>query len=274
MIRKLLTLLLVFVSFYMSHSPAIAKVVHIEGDIEHFRYLPVTSIPNGPRAEIRGNCETYVSEKNFRFNQSNLINEAGWAILAEQALANYKFIAFAGVLHSGTSGSCLIEQSNIAIYFKNELEGLIYLDNPKVPRIGNLVLVDAGYIRIFTGDYIQTPVAELHLTKNGLELRDRSLFSAHCNGKAILPDVIGKNILEARTILFEYGFSPSLTISDSIPNWRKGLINAGITEVAACSGTGFAFCRFNYQNNASNVGLVTAGEADIPTVVREMIECH
>lgn len=274
MFKSRITFISIFLSFSILHSTASSQTLSIEPEIEHFKYASVEKIPSGTNLEIDGNCEAYVLETNFKFNQSSVIKDAGWVVLSESELAAYKLVAFAGALHNSTSGTCLIEQSNIAIYHDNTLLGIIYLDDPMLSKIGNLVLTDAGYVRIFSGDVIQMPVAELHLSKDGINLRSLSPFTSHCNGKAILPNLIGQNILSARSQLFSFGFTPVVSDTSSIPSWREGLITAGVAEVAACSGTGFAFCAFNYQNKASRVRLITAGEAEIPTVVREIIECQ
>jgi len=85
--------------------------------------------------------------------------------------------------------------------------------------------------------------------------------------------VFGKDIIEARNELINYGFEPSEAIEPSLPVWRMRLIDAGIREVDACSGSGYSFCRFSYNNENSSVNLITAGDNAFPSVVRIGVNC-
>ena len=165
-------------------------------------------------------------------------------------------------------------KSNIAIFSGKVLLGLIYLDSSDATLIGDLKLTDAGYVKIFSGKYIQQPIAEIHLNNNGLELTGPSAFTAYCNGNTIVPNTLGTKISSARETLFKFGFKKGKDPDPFIPPWRNNLIEAGITEVSSCSSTGLAFCRFNYKNEFGLVSLITAGEEDIPVVVRDIVECN
>jgi len=269
------TSILAFASTF-TQTQAAADGITVDIEVEHFEYAPIDNLPKGPNPEIgEYQCRSYVIEKDqLKYAQAKMIDRSGWGVLAETTLANYTLVAFAGSFIDGTSGTCLINRSNIAIFNDDTLEAIVYLDDPTATHIGDLILTDAGYIRVFSGDYIQLPAAEIHLTRNGLALTDTSAFTPYCNGGSIVPDVIGKNIAEARKVLFQYGFRPRLADEPDVPAWRSNLLEEGITEIDACSHTGFAFCRFNYKNNVSEVGLVTAGEDNIPTVIRDEVECY
>ena len=253
-----------------------AEGLTIDIEVEHFKYAALDNLPKGPNPKIgEYQCRYYVIKNdNLKNAQAKLIDQSGWAVLAETKLANYTLVAFAGSFTDGTSGSCLINQSNIAIFNSDNLEAIVYLDDPTTALIGDLILTDAGYIRVFSGNYIQLPAAEIHLTESGLALTDTSAFTPYCKGGSIVPDVIGKNIAEAREVLFQYGFRPSLADEPDVPAWRSNLLEEGIIEIDACSNTGFAYCRFNYNNNVSEVSLVTAGEDRIPTVIRDDVDCY
>lgn len=269
------TSILAFASTF-TQAKLFAEGITIDIEVEHFAYAPMDNLPQGPNPEIGENqCRSYVIERDqLSYAEAKMIDRSGWAVLAETKLANYTLVAFAGSFTDGTSGTCLINQSNIAIFSADKLQSIVYLDDRNATHIGDLILTDAGYIRVFSGDYIQLPVAEIHLTENGLALTDTSAFTPYCNGGSIVPDVIGKNIAEAREVLFQYGFRPGLADDPYIPAWRSNLLEEGIIEVDACSNTGLAFCRFNYNNDVSEVGLVTAGEDNIPTVIRDDVDCY
>ena len=258
-----------------TQTQASADGITIDIEIEHFEYAPLDKLPKGPNPEIgEYQCRYYVIENdNLKYSQAKLIDQSGWGVLAETKLANYTLVAFAGSFTDGTSGTCLINQSNIAIFNTDNLEAIVYLDDPSAAHIGDLMLTDAGYIRVFSGDYIQLPAAEIHLAENGLALTDTSAFTPYCNGGSIVPDVIGKNIAEARKVMFQYGFRPSLADEPDVPAWRSNLLEEGIIEIDACSGTGLAYCRFNYYNEISSVALITAGEDAIPNVISDDVNC-
>jgi hypothetical protein len=247
----------------------------IDLELNSFRFSALSSLPKGPSPDISGSPCTYfvVPKLDQKFKSSQFIQDKGWAILSEVRLAQYHFIAFAGSFDPSTSGACIISQSNIAIFEKEQLLGVVYLDDLENSLIGNLRLMDAGFIRVFSGDMIQEPVADIQLSLNGFEMKTMSDLTAYCNGGSILPSIIGTNIIEARNALFDYGFEPIEATEPLVISWRQYLFDYGIREVDSCSGTGFAFCSFSYENESGFVDLITAGEDDFPTVVRSRVKC-
>ena len=247
----------------------------ISGDLNNFRFNAIKSIPNGPYPDVsKVPCAWFsVPTDDQKFSISRSIQNKGWGILSEVRLAKYHFIAFAGSFDGGTSGICRISQSNIAIFEQDNLLGIIYLDGSDASLIGSIRLMDAGFIRVFSGDTIQMPVADIHLSLNAFELKTISDLTAHCNGTSIVPSVFGKDIIEARNVLINHGFEPIEAIEPSLPVWRMHLINDGIREVDACSGIGYSFCKFRYKNENSSVNLITAGDDAFPSVVRIGVNC-
>ena len=247
----------------------------IDHDLYNFRFNVAKSIPNGPYPDFsNGPCAYFtVPIDDQKFSISRSIQNKGWGILSEVSLAKYHFIAFAGSFSGGTSSTCSISQSNIAIFEQDNLLGIIYLDASDASLIGSIRLMDAGFIRVFSGDTIQMPVADIHLSLNAFELKTISDLTAHCNGTSIVPSVFGKDIIEARNVLINHGFEPIEAIEPSLPVWRMHLINDGIREVDACSGIGYSFCKFRYKNEHSSVNLITAGDDAFPSVVRIGVNC-
>ena len=254
-----------------------ADISHFEigRDLNNFRFNEIKLIPNGPYLDVSERPCAYfaVPADDQKFSISRSIQNKGWGILSEVRLAKYHFIAFAGSFSAGTSNTCSISQGNIAIFEQNNLLGIIHLDAPEATLIGSLELMDAGFIRVFSGDFIQMPVADIHLSLNGFKLKTISALTAYCNGTSIVPSVFGKAIVEARNVLIKYGFEPIEAIEPSLPAWRRHLIDAGIREVDACSGTGYSFCKFRYKNENSSVNLITAGDEAFPSVARIDVNC-
>ena len=247
----------------------------IDLGLNSFSFSALSLLPKGPAPIISDSpCNDFVVPKvDQKYKSSQLIQDKGWKILSEVRMAQYHFIAFAGSFDPVTSGACIISRSNIAIFEKEQLLGVVYLDDVKSSLIGSLRLMDAGFIRVFSGDIIQDPVADIQLSLNGFEMKPISDLTAYCNGGSILPSIIGKNIIEARNALFDYGFEPIEATEPMVISWRQYLIDYGIREVDGCSGTGFAFCSFSYENESGFVDLITAGEDDFPTVVRSRVKC-
>ena len=254
-----------------------ADISHFEigRDLNNFRFNEIKLIPNGPYLDVSERPCAYfaVPADDQKFSISRSIQNKGWGILSEVRLAKYHFIAFAGSFDGGTSGICKISQSNIAIFEQDNLLGIIYLDGSDASLIGSIRLMDAGFIRVFSGDTIQMPVADIHLSLNAFELKTISDLTAYCNGTSIVPSVFGKDIIEARNVLINHGFEPIEAIEPSLPVWRMHLINDGIREVDACSGIGYSFCKFRYKNENSSVNLITAGDDAFPSVVRIGVNC-
>ena len=275
---RLVSLVLLFLVGAGTASNADITQFEIDHDLYNFRFNVVKSIPKGPYPDVsKGPCAWFsVPTDDQKFSISRSIQNKGWGILSEVRLAKYHFIAFAGSFDGGTSGTCSISQSNIAIFEQDNLLGIIYLDASDASDaslIGSLRLMDAGFIRVFSGDTIQMPVADIHLSLSGFELKTISALTAYCNGTSIVPSVFGKDIIEARNELINYGFEPIEAIEPSLPVWRMNLIDDGIREVDACSGSGYSFCKFRYKNENSSVNLITAGDDAFPSVVRIGVNC-
>jgi hypothetical protein len=136
----------------------------IDRDLNNFRFKWIKSIPNGPYPDVsKGPCAWFsVPTDDQKFSISRSIQNKGWGILSEVRLAKYHFIAFAGSFDGGTSGTCSISQSNIAIFEQDNLLGIIYLDASDASLIGSLRLMDAGFIRVFSGDTIHLISIQIH----------------------------------------------------------------------------------------------------------------
>lgn len=275
MVNFLRFLFFVIILSLVTPTKSTANEVNISNEIGGFLFVETEKIPSGPSPNVLDtNCEYFsLSPDLFSNDQTQSISRKGWAILSEVKYAQYLLIGFAGNLEAGTSGSCLISQSNIAVFRNSEFLGIIYLESKSDTQIGELRLMDGGFIRIFSGSHIQMPVADIRLVEDRLKIELISEFTSYCSGKSLIPNVYGMDIREGRKMLFELGYQPTESKDRSLISWREYLVEDGISEVEACSGTGFAFCRFAYENDGSHVALVTAGENNFPTIVRTMIDC-
>ena len=235
--------------------------VTIATDIEDFRYSKIQTIPDGPNPKVSGsNCESWtVGNSEQRYIQSQKIESLGWLILSEVKFAHYTLIAFAGAFEEGTSATCKITQSNIAIFKNDNLQGIIYLSDPQLDKIGHLQLMENGSVRVFSGNYQNRAMAEIQLQRKGLFLSDISKTTPYCQGKTILPNTLGLSIYDGRQMLFDYGF---LAVSQDA-TWERQYFS-GIDEIVGCS-NGIVWCQFEYKNEHSRVVLSTLGKEEIIT---------
>jgi hypothetical protein len=47
----------------------------------------------------------------------------------------------------------------------------------------------------------------------------------------------------------------------------------GVTEVASCSGTGFAFCSYDYKRPEAALAVTTVGDNEDPSVAEYAVRC-
>ncbi|MBK4218180.1 hypothetical protein JJJ17_19810 [Paracoccus caeni] len=204
---------------------------------------------------------------------------ANWAVTSEVQRDGLDFVTFAGKTTPGTSGSCLIEDGNLAIYRGETLLALIYATERTDRSIGSVEETVAG-LRIWDGDWLSAPLADLRLYGDDLAiLRNVASEDAFCGGANPVTTVYGLPIHLAREVLAADGWQPSIPKErpDGIPFFRDALIKAGLPEVQDCSGTGFGYCAFEYQSeNGAILGVTTAGEGDegsTPGVVGYSVNC-
>ena len=95
-----------------------------------------------------------------------------------------------------------------------------------------------------------------------------------CGGKAVVPNIYGKPINEARRLLWARGWAPVPTRPAPEAASREGeLAKRGVTEVEGCSGTGFGYCSYNYRGGGGLLSVATVGEGDFPTVSGYSVTC-
>ena len=215
-----------------------AEVVTIDPDLKIFKFGALGSIPKAPQPILEDNirgCHRYVLDKEEQKNPlSNDIRKKGWAILSEAQLGQYELIAFAGKFEVETSATCYVKESNIAIFNNGSLFGVIYLQTKEETQIGNFEKMDDGFLRLYSGDPLQVPVADLNIHTNGLKLDPISKKPLrYCGKKTVIPNTLGMTIQDARDKLWISGFNriehqqePESYTSKTYP---------GINELAGCS---------------------------------------
>ena len=203
----------------------------------------------------------------------------GWAVTAEVSLGGLDVVSFVGKMEPGTSGSCRTSDGNVALFESNQLRWLVYGEKGANGRIGSIQSFEQKAIRIWSGDFLPQPVADLNVDAGGAvflsALADEEQF---CDGQATVPNIYGMPIAAARQELVSAGWGPVLGILPGEPSdsRAKSLKAAGIYEVQSCSPTGFGFCSFGYGGQFAELSVVTVGEgaaSSTPEVARYSVSC-
>ena len=246
-------------------------IVTVLPEAGQFFFEELRDIPSMPNPLMSADgyppCEMSPAEGQY----AKRIEEQGWAILSEAALEQFHLVTFAGTLTRGTSGMCRISNSFVGIFENEEFIGVIRTKDEQNTEIGGMGAIQDGVIRLSSGEFISSPVADIRVIDGALTYGPVSDFTSHCGGQTAVPNVIGQSIIEGREVLFRNGFRPAKT---SPGDWgtEARLQANGISEVDGCSG-GPAYCMFRYEDDYSRVSVVTQGEREFPNVVRFWVDC-
>lgn len=259
--------------------PAAGQSVQVASQREGVAIVATSDLPtnpNGaPEASICGGLNELHSPAAGR------VAEAGWGVTNEYEEGGLTYVSFVGRTTQGTSGSCLLEDGNVGIFRGEELLALVYAD-PAIGRsVGTLMGLQNGGVRIFDGDYLSAPLADLKVHADELALvrtvADRDGF---CNRPIEVPSLYGLPIHQARILLMDEGWvgipAQDLNPEDYAYDIAQG--EGGLPEIQGCSGTGFGYCSFAYDYNdgAARLSVTTAGEwpeGSSPSVVDFGAEC-
>ena len=205
----------------------------------------------------------------------------GWGVTGEGPLGPYQAVSFVGGYTAGTSGTCELTNGNVGIFAGDKLVALAYAPEGSPLSLGSIAVFGAGGLRIWDGDVLPTPVADMRVIGGtGVAVTPMATDEPVCGGAARVPFIYGLPIGMGRDLLAEAGWQPAdQTASGSqSPGQAQDLAAAGLDEVEDCSGTGFAFCRFDYAGPTGALSVTTAGEmtedGDLPFVVGYGATCH
>lgn len=201
-----------------------------------------------------------------------LVASRGWAVTGEAPLpTGGQAVSFAGKFEPGTSGSCLVSEGNVAVFRGGTLLAIAYAPRASKETIGKIVPLADGHARIWGGDFLSQPIADLRVENDGylLALAPLAAEETVCGGGAVLPNIYGMAIDRARKVLESKGWTP---VQGAIGKNRNeqgreiDLVERGILEVESCSGTGFGYCSFGYRNSAGTLSVTTVGDGEFPSV--------
>lgn len=239
--------------------------------------IPLTLPPPPPEPVAAGLCEHLTVEPQTAGGR--IASSLGWAVTREVSLRGIDVVSFVGGFEPGTSGSCQMADGNVGLFEGDQLRWLVFDEEEGTQRIGTVEAFEKKAIRIWSGDFLPQPVADLHIDASGaVTLATLAPFEQFCDGKASVPNIYGIPIAEGRERITSAGWSPVLGILPGEPEDPRSreLKAAGIYEVESCSGTGFGYCSFGYAGQFAELSVVTVGEGgalSTPLVASYSVSC-
>lgn len=186
---------------------AFGRVQHQEvvSEISEIMVAKATKLPDGPSpAKQDDNCSSDFLDPTTEAGR--YVRQRGWGVLSEVSIGDYQLVSFAGEFVPGTSGSCAVRQGNIGVFEGSRLEAILYTARKSDELIGALVPREAGRVRLWSGDYLGYPVADITVGSIGLIVGTVADEDVFCQGTAKVPNVYDLPITEARTKLQAAGW--------------------------------------------------------------------
>mgnify|MGYP006083038153 CR=1 FL=1 len=254
-----------------------ASDIIITSNIENILVAKISSIPNNPNPEVLeyaegDQCEFLDIEPELK--SAKLISNKGWAITSQVVYGPYELVSFAGQFERIHTW-CFADQTNIAIFHKDTLLGLIYTTEEASMALGGIELLKTSQIAIIpTWVFSKSQSAVLTFRKNQISI-DEPYYSMACKLDGIIPDIQGLEIAEARNILFDYGWKPrngkELDDMGDMRLWYSEMQDL-TPELRTCGGAGFLRCWYNYESKDSYLEVLAVGEPE-PSVSGAVGSC-
>jgi hypothetical protein len=200
-----------------------------------------------------------------------------WKVTDEPESGDLTFVSFVGKVEPGNSGSCRLSEGNIGIFCGDSLQELIYAGKEARQGIGSIQVLEGERLRIWDGDYLSTPLADLQIVDGNLvilgNVADRDTF---CGGAASAPNIFCLPVHFAPRLLLAEGWQPAQSGDAASATYIMKMMRV-LPELQECSGTGFDFCAWEYTKGTGQVlCVVTAGEANdgsSPAVTGFQVAC-
>jgi len=227
--------------------------------------LPV----NPKRKPVEEYCSAY-AVTHPKTPGGRLAARNGWVVTSETKLGNYDAVTFVGALEGATSATCFHLNGNLAIFDGPRLKAIAFWrHSTRIPltqgdegiedSLGSAQKVDGRRLRLYAG-LPGPPLADVILSDR-VSIEPIANEDPVCRGAAAVPNVFGEDIRQARKKLRAYGWRPVRPPRDDPMTGGEDLLRQGVIEVKACSGTGYAFCAFDYEHQKGfSLSVGTMGE--------------
>jgi hypothetical protein len=226
--------------------------------VDQIRIVRADRLPANPKpARVDEACSGYAVAQP-KTAAGRLVARSGWIVTSETKLGSYDAITFVGGLDPSTSGTCAHVDGNLGVFDGADLKALAYRRPPKAhgadsglgvdavaeDSLGSAEQVDPRRIRLSYG-LPGAPFADVVLG-DGIAVEPVAAKDQVCGGAAVVPNVFGKDIRQARRALIAEGWLPREASGKGAP--PADLVRQGVVEAESCSGTGYAFCSFAYRH--------------------------
>jgi len=245
-------------------------------DIKGITMSPVSVLPAAPEpAKKRESCTSRIEPKT---TAGQLVAAKGWAVTGEVKVGRYTVVSFVGQCEQGGSGTEVMTQGNLGI-FSDKLLAIAYTRQADDLLIGTVRKLDGGGARLYDGDRLGAPVADLRLTDAGeFTLASLAAFDPVCGRRAKVPNVFNLPIDKARKRIMDAGWKPVEAKLEEDQGYENDLHKAGVTEADGCAGTGMGYCSFEYTGAFGKLSVTTTGDPDVkkgdfPKVLKYEVTC-
>ena len=228
----------------------------------------INSLPSGPNPIAEGNCQNYLTTD--LEGNSKAISKSGWGVTSVLTHGPFELISFAGSFKSITSGMCMIEQTNIAVFQNKELIGLFYTLPDLDHKLGSIHKDNLGRIQVLSQGGFAVLSFEIISRKNRITL-DFPGDTIACEGDGVIPNLTFQSIFEVKKHLTNYGWRPTLELSgaedfmsyfEKDPYYDTRRIEEDLPALVTCSGTGLGYCTYLYEREKSYLEITTVSDGD------------
>lgn len=248
-----------------------APAPHLTSELSDVRFVALKELPRAPAQAPGGqrDCRTIAASS----EAGRIVAERGWAVTGDLPLGAYRAVSFAGSLQDGTSGTCIVEDGNVAVFDGSRRVALAY-GKPDSRAIGWIVANPDGSVGLRDGDIDGSPIGNLRVRQDGGLLLSRlAAQEGVCGGRATIPNIRNQPIDKARASLAAKGWRP-VPHEPEHGTREADLVRKDIVEVESCSGTGLGYCSFTYKGSDGTLSVTTIGEGDFPTVSDYAVRCR
>lgn len=262
--------------------PALAVAEPIlESRIAGLKIAALSALPAAPEGEGVGEFCQHLVISPVETAGGKVAEAKGWAVTAEVSFGALTAVSFVGSSAQATSGTCDLLDGNVGFFAGDQLVSLIYATDPEVILIGHVLPFGDQDLRLWSGDMLPQPLADLQpLANGGVAVTALAALEPVCDGRAEVPLIYGLPIDQARASLKDHGWLPVPHEGEreGIYGIAPDLAAAGVPEVNECSGTGFGFCGYRYTGPAGTLFVTTVGEiaedGTLPAVSDYGVDCQ
>jgi len=226
-----------------------------------FTVLPEAELPEAAAPIDRGFCGHH--EVAPQTPAGRTVAEAGWAVISEEPLGPLIAVSFVAGFRSMTSGACVLAGGRIGFFGGVELLALVEARPPDGTGTGRLRRVGPDRLRIWSGEMLPRPVADIILTEGAPMIVPLARTDAFCDGSLKMPLIHGLSLSDASALLAAHGWEPDPVAQPSDPLAAR-LAARGFTGAEHCSGTGFGFCSLTFVQGGATASVLTFGNVERP----------